>query len=88
VELAEAYDFLARMPVMQRWAEVLRVRLSPEEVIAHKDDFILLTFEPIAELAPLPLQPDLWWLWPMLEFIALLSWLLAWQASKHTVLAV
>jgi deazaflavin-dependent oxidoreductase (nitroreductase family) len=88
VELAQAYDFLASMPVMRRWAAALGVQLTRAEVIAHKDDFILITFDPAHEdetasgKYPPPLQTDLWWIWPLGEAAALLGWLGARAARR------
>jgi deazaflavin-dependent oxidoreductase (nitroreductase family) len=60
-ELGDTYEFLARIPVMRRWAAASR-----EALIAHKDDLILITFAPTAEQTPPPLRADLTWVWPVL----------------------
>ena len=75
-EIAGAYDFLAHMPVMKRWAGALGVQLSRDELIAHKDDFILISFDPTDEPTPAPLEEDLVWAWPVLGAALLLVGLL------------
>jgi deazaflavin-dependent oxidoreductase (nitroreductase family) len=63
-EVWAAYEFLASMPVMKQWAAALGVELSREELVAHKDEFILVAFDPTAEPTPPPLRADLAWVWP------------------------
>jgi hypothetical protein len=66
------------------------VQLTREEVIAHKDDFILITFDPANENEtapkgyPPPLKTDLWWIWPVGEVATLLGWLVARAARRHS----
>jgi deazaflavin-dependent oxidoreductase (nitroreductase family) len=68
-EVGEAYEWLAHIPVMRRWAVALGAQLSRETLIAHKDDFILMTFEPTTEPTPPSLRADLMWVWPALLLI-------------------
>lgn len=67
-EVWAAYDFLAPMPAMKQWAVALGIDLTREELVAHKNDFILITFDPTTEPTPPPLRADLVWVW----FVAVL----------------
>lgn len=82
-EVGEAYDFLAAIPVMKQWAAALGIPFSRESVIANKDRFILVSFDPTTDPTPPPLKPDLGWIWPAAEGAALLGWLVVRNARKR-----
>ena len=65
-EIWSAYEFLGRLPVMKQWAASFGVELSRESLVAHKADFILVTFDPTTEATPPPVRADLKWVLPVL----------------------
>jgi deazaflavin-dependent oxidoreductase (nitroreductase family) len=75
-ELEEAYAFLTGTPFMRRWAKMLGVDLDREAFFAHPDRLFLLTFDPADGPAAPPVRPDLWWVWPATQAVALFGWLL------------
>lgn len=75
-EFGEAYQFLGRLPVMQRWAAALGVTLSREAVVAHRKTLILITFEPTTAPTPRPLEADLTRVWPPVAALLVLGLLL------------
>ncbi len=62
-ELAEAFDFMAQNPLMQRWVEAMGVHFSREGFLAARDDLYLVTFDPTDAPTPPPQEADLTWVW-------------------------
>lgn len=53
-------------PLYDVYLESLAVRPTREDILAKKDRFHWLTFEPTDELTPPPLKVDLVWVWAVL----------------------
>lgn len=81
-ELAAAWDFAMRDPVIQMAMALLNARLTREDFIAQKDRYHIVTFDPTDQPCPPPLEADLVWLLPALGAAFGLGWL-AGQRARH-----
>lgn len=77
-ELRRAFAWAQTNPTMRRMMKLAGFQMGPEQFIAEKDRFTVVTFEPTDEPTPPPLRADLVWVWAVLLFVCLLgAWLLA-----------
>lgn len=65
-ELTAVYQFVEQNPMMRVFWQLLGVRLTLEEFLARKQQFLLLTFDPTDEPTPPPLNADLGWVWVLM----------------------
>ena len=64
IELIDAYAMAEQSPDLRRWFETtLNQPLSQQALMANKDRFTLVTFDPVDGDMPEPLAVDLWWIW-------------------------
>jgi deazaflavin-dependent oxidoreductase (nitroreductase family) len=82
-ELAAAWDFATRDPVIQMAMALMNVRLTREAFIAHKDRYHIVTFDSTDQPCPPPLQADLAWLLPALAFAFGAGWLAGQRAGRR-----
>lgn len=65
-----------------QYLTTIEVEPTREDILAKKDRFYWLRFDPTTEATPPPLPADRVWLWPILLGLVLLAWLLARPRSK------
>ncbi len=58
---------------MRKMMKLAGFEMTPEQFIAEKERFTLITFEPTSEPTPPPLKADLVWAWAIL--LPLCLWL-------------
>lgn len=73
--LAEAYHHYMQNPVLRVLFRVSGLRLDLRDILAHKENVYLLTFDPTDEPTPPPLAADLTWVWGVLALGGLTAWL-------------
>src|SRR5574341_788258 len=57
------------------WLESLDIRPEIEDIVAKRDRLLLVAFDLIDQLGPIPLKADLVWLWPVLGLVFAAGWL-------------
>ncbi len=62
-ELRCAFAWAQTNPTLRLMMKLTGVAMTPEQFIAAKERFVLVTFEPTAEPTPPPLKADLVWVW-------------------------
>ncbi|MBK9124823.1 MAG: nitroreductase family deazaflavin-dependent oxidoreductase [Chloroflexi bacterium] len=60
-EYLEAWELAEHDPVVQGMIKMSGMDLTRESFLAQKDRFVILTFDPIDEPTPAPVEPDLKW---------------------------
>ncbi len=71
-ELRRAFDWAQSNPTMRKMMKLAGFEMTPEQFIAEKERFTLVTFEPTTQLTPPPLKADLVWVWLFLLPICIL----------------
>lgn len=62
-QLAQALELVEANPTLRQWIKSLGVAVDREAFLREKERFFLITFDPIEEMTPTPLQVDLAWVW-------------------------
>jgi deazaflavin-dependent oxidoreductase (nitroreductase family) len=62
-ELRRAFDWAQSNPTMKQMMKLAGFEMPPEQFLAEKERFTLITFEPTSEPTPPPLKADLAWVW-------------------------
>ncbi len=60
-ELRRAFDWAQSNPTMKQMMKLAGFAMTPEQFLAEKDRFTLITFEPTDQPTPPPLKADLIW---------------------------
>ncbi len=82
LELIRLYDLVQNDPTIKGMAQMLGFELTRQSFLEQSDKFHLLVFEPTDEPTPLPLEPDLVWLWPVALVIVFVGMLLGRRAAE------
>lgn len=83
-ELRRAFAWAQSNPTMRTMMKLAGLEMTPEQFIAEKERFTLVTFEPTDEPTPPPLKADLVWVWAIALPVCLwLVWRMIRQAPRH-----
>ena len=61
--------------LFQPWLESLGIPMDLESILANQSRIHLVALDRTIQPGPLPLEPDLVWLWPVLALVFVLGWL-------------
>lgn len=65
-ELRRAFEWAQSNPTMRQMMKFAGLEMTPEQFLAERERFTLVTFEPTDEPTPAPLRADLVWVWALL----------------------
>ena len=75
-ELTEVYELVEQTAPLRKFSETHGIEMNLSDFLAHKDRFLLLTFDPVYEPTLEPLQANLRWVWLVGVASGLVGWLL------------